>query len=1761
MPKFEVALLSFGKLIGFMDTDGVFNFTWFGDPKGNSFKGMAANRAQLGQILRALLDRDASDSPSFDAAAGLRWEALSPFSGADVGFIWNEDTADPLQIGLGARTEIPISDKELALSVLARLLKITSLGDVSAELGKIRFAGSFPVPDFLQSAALAGEYDDGLTFTLTAADPDNNRVLSLATPLTAAATTALPWDAARLATFVLRAWLRQQAAASLPGPPKNFFRRVDDHLFPMLGDPASVIHPFPLLADPMGTVPSFDDWQGSILTTDANASGALTFLWHLRALVTGNTSPNVLPGSRWLALVGGPEQAAGTPAPPSFQVTGSYPPEPPEVGAWLGVRESPTDAGATELVIDLRNGTNGPQGVQTIVLLRRSGTTFTLPGMPDSLAFGDLSTFLENLTPLAVGAQQITFDPPNGRLKLVSETVSGSGVGVLDGEYSIELVLRPGAAVSYRFNTPLLGMELPPNAVDDPKVLVSQLIEWVIEFVTAAPEAGPFAEVAEKIGTLITDAIKTGTVTPAAVFGAVAAVISQGQTLEFGPLSIGINGGELTPAVEFGPIGPDQMPGEDPPWSIGKIKVEATLNVLPPVTQPFQGFAIAIIDVRLGSGGGGAAGLVAGLIPDMRDMPGFMLKVGFEAPDHVIVEGGGKIPIQKTIGPLDVVALMIELREDSLGIGIDLSFQLSVIKVTVYELGLRFNFKPPEGTLPVEVFLHGLGLSFDGGGIKLAGMFAEVAKEEGPPDYVGGAVVSIVNLFQLSAIGAYTEVEGEASLFLFASLVAPLGGPPYCFITGIAGGFGFNRSLPPPGLLTDHPFIKVMRGEIPMGSGDAASLATISGLFAAQKGTYWIAGGIQFTSFGLIQGKVIVAVQFGNKFSFNLLGLAAFGISPVAYFELGIEITADEEKFLLKAGLSKNSYIIHPDIFSLQGDFGLGIWYASPHKGDFILSIGGYHPYFKVPSHYPELARVGVKCTIFGFVRLSVEAFFALTPQALMAGVAVSLSAEFAGIGAGLDVYIDVFITWDPFYLIARMGVIVWFEFLGRHEIGVELKIFTPDFGGIATIDLMLVSFDVEFGAKENPPAPPRLDEFISNQLGAAAEEGAYNEATTHSKAVLKRFNTSDDDAGLFKIDVTFGRTTKKQSTSSKQEGIDAPIPVNAEFGFVLRTRLPVRETDAPLAIVLPLEGEVDLPLCTIMDLSSKLSLATTGFDVTEARKERSGDFYPAANFGDILDNTQADDLGARGAVAKASDTEPAIALTDGIVFNCYASSTTTPPALVGLGEEDSLAEEEYPLPLGTEQPLPVYRQPKSQALFKNALPAAHFTAKQVHQSSKQLAVAAIQARTWGPLFVSQIAGDVQRLQVGAAIKGLKYTIPAAPTLITPIATPITGRAATTADPVRPTPIGPAVPVTPIGPAVPVRPTGPAVPITPSVPITPGTPTIPGAAALPPQPIAVPSSPRRRAELFGITLRMVAPRSAIKMERGRLENHTPAKNFTKRALTSARGTRAAFTTTATVAVGKAVTLELQGGRLRKTQLTLSGSQSVRVIFQGSAQDLISDQYITGNIVLAVPPRARRVTLVGEGMHPPIAGSPLAGVAAPVIKEALGVEHDTTLLALGRRVFAAHGCVLVANTAMPFAARPMDSVPGFKVLRAVTRCRVHWPSVPKGCLALIVEPIGGDPVPALDEIRWYTMGAQLRGLSTVAGTAATALLMDVTAPKQWWLELDLGMKWRLAGVTVVQKSARDMTNLLRGRDAWDIVDDRLQLAADQPATTATLQVTQ
>ena len=476
--------------------------------------------------------------------------------------------------------------------------------------------------------------------------------------------------------------------------------------------------------------------------------------------------------------------------------------------------------------------------------------------------------------------------------------------------------------------------------------------------------------------------------------------------------------------------------------------------------------------------------------------------------------------------------------------------------------------------------------------------------------------------------------------------------------------------------MLEHPFLMVMRGEIAV-TGDAVTdLKALSIHFTAVKGQHWVAAGIQFIAFGFIYGKVVVAIAFGNKFSMQILGMASFGIEPICYFEIGIEVTADEEKFMMRARLSPNSYIIHPDIFSLQGDFALCAWYADPHKGDFLFSIGGYHPLFAKPEHYPELIRVAVKATVYDFVHLSIEVFFCCTPQALMAGAKASLWAEFAGIEAGLDVYVDVLMKWDPFFLRARLGVHVWFVFFGRHEIGVDLEIWTPKFGGLATIDLALVEFDIHFGADLLAPPPPPLFEFIGKQLGVPAK--AWN-----GGARTSAFNT-DAGAGLFRIEFLKGRPGKEPPPKDeKQEGLDAanPVRLSPEWSFLVRTRLPLGKLDTTNDPPPAISGEIDFPLCSKGGswLDRLSTLTVTAPKIGDAKRDWLVDYFPAANFGEPVPEAQ---VTSQDSISKLKTDHPSIALVEGMIAD-YSPKIPNAPALTAPDGEPADEDERYPVPLG----------------------------------------------------------------------------------------------------------------------------------------------------------------------------------------------------------------------------------------------------------------------------------------------------------------------------------------------------------------------------------------------------------------------------------------------------------------------------------------------
>ena len=212
-----------------------------------------------------------------------------------------------------------------------------------------------------------------------------------------------------------------------------------EHLFPMLGDdPAEVIDPLPIVDD-MGQQADFTEWSDSVLPGE-DAGGALTFLWHLRALLTGNEDPEFWPGSMFFPLVDGPSAGSA----PTMANAGDdeYPPAAPGPSAWVGVLTDPPDA--FTLVIDLWNAASQQRRIR---IAKWNGTTLTRPALP---------SVWPSLAGFGGGAITVTSDG----LTLLSQNVPD---GPLQGDFEIALALGANQPPAIVLKTPLIDLTFPPS--------------------------------------------------------------------------------------------------------------------------------------------------------------------------------------------------------------------------------------------------------------------------------------------------------------------------------------------------------------------------------------------------------------------------------------------------------------------------------------------------------------------------------------------------------------------------------------------------------------------------------------------------------------------------------------------------------------------------------------------------------------------------------------------------------------------------------------------------------------------------------------------------------------------------------------------------------------------------------------------------------------------------------------------------------------------------------------------------------------------------------------------------------------------------------------------------------------------------------------------------------------------------------------------------------------------------------------------------
>ena len=583
------------------------------------------------------------------------------------------------------------------------------------------------------------------------------------------------------------------------------------------------------------------------------------------------------------------------------------------------------------------------------------------------------------------------------------------------------------------------------------------------------------------------------------------------------------------------------------------------------------------------AGGGGDNAVARGVMPsagagDQAPAPRFSpaLAVQKHPRRDVAISlsaGSGDGPwflsIQREFGPIYIEQVGLAVGQDgagvtTIGVLVDGKVTLFGLSAAVDDLSLTYNTRGSGSVFDAanwRVDVAGFAITAELGGLTLAGGLRKFTPAEGGVEYLG-MLLARLGVYGLTVYGGFGEVgpDGDkyTSMFLFGAVNGPIGGPPAFFVTGIGGGFGANRGLIVPSDLSQfagYPLIKAL--DPAARAGDAfTELGEARRHFPAQRGQFWFAAGISFTSFALVDGVVVVAVAFGNGFELSILGLARMALprpgAALVSIELALvaRVSTREGIVLVQAQLTDNSWLIMPEV-RLTGGFAFAAWFGGPNKGQFVLTLGGYHPDFHRDG-YPVVPRLGLTLSIGDYVTITGGSYFALTSEALMAGLKVEVHAQLGPAWAHLVFGADGIVYFDPFWLSvtiyasidAGVTIDLWFaEITISVHLSAKLTVTGPPFHVVAHFEIGPVGVTFEVGPSAGDPPPLQWPAFVAKYLEEAAPG-------------IARALTAVTGAGT----VTPAGSAASGGASSPDGQPDRPFRVVCEFTATVTSTIPLRE-------------------------------------------------------------------------------------------------------------------------------------------------------------------------------------------------------------------------------------------------------------------------------------------------------------------------------------------------------------------------------------------------------------------------------------------------------------------------------------------------------------------------------------------------------------------------------------------------------------------------
>lgn len=479
--------------------------------------------------------------------------------------------------------------------------------------------------------------------------------------------------------------------------------------------------------------------------------------------------------------------------------------------------------------------------------------------------------------------------------------------------------------------------------------------------------------------------------------------------------------------------------------------------------------------------------------------------------------------INKKLGPIHIQRFGIQFRFKSMEIAmlLDAGLEIAVISASVVGLGVR----SPIHSFEPHVQLAGLGVDFKRGSFEIGG--AIVSRSNEHLDLAGMLTLGF-NTLNMSILGAYkSDGKHSPSLLLYGNLNYPIGGPPFFFVEGLAAGIGVHRkvNLPTINEIQDFPLVSMVMKPAELQGAESLNtgIAQLEAHIPVEQDQFFFAAGIKFSTFKVIHSFVLVMLSLGKHTELDVLGYSELILpknvgktDPIAQARLLVRAAFVPEMGTLEVEArldSAHSYLLSKAC-KLQGGFAFYTWFKAekaPNNGgkpgDFVLTLGGYHPNFKVPNHYPQVPRLGFQWEVDKHMHFKGELYFALTPSHVMAGGLLEGVWAQGHLSASFRLGFNALIAWQPFHyeVEAFLNVKAGYhhgllQFDG--ELKANIQIWGPDFGGTASLEVLFIKVKATFGApKETRKQVLNWNQFSDRMLpGNTYFNGRISEGKWPSK-------------------------------------------------------------------------------------------------------------------------------------------------------------------------------------------------------------------------------------------------------------------------------------------------------------------------------------------------------------------------------------------------------------------------------------------------------------------------------------------------------------------------------------------------------------------------------------------------------------------------------------------------------------------------------------